>query len=108
VSPTDTPGDEDVLQALRAAFDDARAEVASVEDLRAAFALASKLVTGLQSMTDDAAELRHRLAARIYDAEATSLQVLADDIGMSKSQFDRLAKKGRAAAAREGTPPCAD
>jgi hypothetical protein len=92
---------------MRETYAATRDAITNSNDLRAAFALATAAQVDLQSWTDEVGKVRAELAARIYDADALGLGKLAREVGMSKSRFDRLVAKGRAAT-EKGPGTCAD
>jgi hypothetical protein len=88
---------EQALRSVQLAYDQAAALIESMPDPQHAFERATDLREATDELVGQAAELRARMAGRVWDAEKMSLASLADRIGVSKSradQFLRIARTG--------------
>ena len=85
------------LTAMRKAYEQAVAAIEAVPDGEEAFSQATQLREAADALVGGAAELRARMAGRIWEAEEMSLAALAQRIGVSKTRADQLIKAARAA-----------
>jgi hypothetical protein len=96
--PEPSPDAADVEQALRSvqlAYDQTEALIEAMPDPQQAFERATELRETTDKLVGQAAELRARMAGRVWDAEKMSLASLADRIGVSKSRADQLLRIAR-------------
>ena len=92
-----------MIRRIQAAYEEARALTAGIDEPQAGFAAASQLTAALQTMLDEVAEMRAILVTRIYEAdpaEKRSLSKLGERFGISKSRADQLVQRGKAADRR--------
>lgn len=80
------------LDLLRRAYKDAADLIENTPAAEQAFESATELAGSLRAVAEDAAELRARMAARIWKAEEMSLAALAQRIGVSKARAAQLIK----------------
>ena len=94
------PRHSDAIARLRDAYEAVVSEIERDSDAESAFERATELRTQLDRLVGEAAELRARTVARLWEAEELSLAALASRIGVSKgraSQFIQAAKAAEAA-----------
>jgi hypothetical protein len=97
--PPATPPLGELQSALRAfelAYRRAEDLITAMPEPQRAFESATALREATDSLVGRAAELRARMAGRIWEAEQMSLAVLADRIGVSKSRADQLLRIAKA------------
>jgi hypothetical protein len=87
---------------VRQGIAEERASIEAETAPAAAFARATRLVELLRAQVDEAAELRVRAAARIYEAESLSLAGLADRLGISKARAAQLINSSKSRGADQG------
>jgi hypothetical protein len=90
------------LDALAKAHKEAMAAIDAITDPQQAFERATTLANLLGDMRSEAAELRARTAARIWEAEELSLAALAERIGVSKARADQIIRAAK--TSRKGQP----
>jgi hypothetical protein len=86
---------DDALARLRKAVADAMAAIEKTPEPTRAFELATALREAVDGLVGEAADLRARMAARIYDSEKMSLAALARRIGVSKARADQFIRSAR-------------
>lgn len=86
---------------LLAAFIALRDTVRAMDDPHDAFKLATAVEGVLRGMNEQWSDVRAETVVRIRDVEATTLAVLATQMGVSKKRVHELIKRGEAVA--EGT-----
>lgn len=85
----------DSLAAVRAALAQLREVAAANADDDQAFRDASQLVEAISGERGLAAEVRARIALRIWRKDGLSLSALAQRLGISKQRADQLVRKAR-------------
>jgi hypothetical protein len=86
---------EQFLAALTDTYNDVAQTIAAMPPNQAAFEAATQLTALLQDLANQAALLRADQLQRIWDAEETTLAVLADRVGISAPRAHQILKKGR-------------
>ncbi|MFI5935779.1 hypothetical protein [Actinoplanes sp. NPDC051494] len=81
---------DDALNRLRESAAVAMAAVEEIPEPNRAFEQATALREAIDGLVGEAAALRARMAARIYESEKLSLAALANRIGVSKARADQL------------------
>ena len=94
-SPDDDADVHDALSAMQAAYDDAASAIEAMLDPQRAFERATALREAADQLVGEAANLRARMAERIWKTEEMSLASLANRIGISKARADQLLKTAK-------------
>lgn len=81
---------DQALQAFQAAYEHAATLIARMSQPQQAFEQATALREIGDQLVGKAADLRARMARRIWEAEKMSLASLADRIGVSKARADQF------------------
>ncbi|WP_433346026.1 hypothetical protein [Micromonospora sp. CA-111912] len=86
---------DDALAQLKESAAAAMAAIELTPEPNRAFEQATALRATVDELVGDAADLRARMAARIYESEKLSLAGLANRIGVSKARADQLIRSAK-------------
>ncbi|TDD22261.1 hypothetical protein [Nonomuraea diastatica] len=96
---------DDGFDSIKQEYKKVNAALQSMDDLEAAYQIATQLADGMRQLADAAALARAKSAARICDTEQLSLSGLAARLGVSKARASQLLKAARNSARGEEPEP---